>query len=101
MSDMSEEAQGDRVIRGTVSRLRLDATASLGFGTSRTAIAEEIRRGRVSVNGVQRVDPSFVVKPGDVITLEGRGDVVLWKVEGETRKGREVVELHRRRRAGA
>lgn len=84
-----------KVVKGTVARLRLDAVASLGFGMSRTAMAEEIRRGRVKVNGVQRLDPSFAVKPSDVMTLEGRGSVTLTGVAGETRKGRTLVNLER------
>ncbi|MGE5593545.1 MAG: S4 domain-containing protein, partial [Betaproteobacteria bacterium] len=93
---IGEEARGDgaggrdehraagrgKAVKGTVARLRLDAVASLGFGTSRTAMAEEIRRGRVKVNGVQRLDPSFAVKPSDVMTLEGRGSVTLVEVGG-------------------
>jgi len=86
---------GNRTITGTVARLRLDAVASLGFGVSRTAMAEEIRRGRVRVNEVPRVDPSFAVKPADVITLERRGSVILIDVTGETRKGRVLVNLRR------
>lgn len=84
-----------KTVKGTVARLRLDAVASLGFGMSRTAMAEEIRRGRVKVNGVHRLDPSFAVKPADVVTLEGRGSVTLTGVAGETRKGRTLVNLER------
>ncbi|MCR4403209.1 MAG: S4 domain-containing protein [Firmicutes bacterium] len=84
-----------KVVKGTVARLRLDAVASLGFGVSRTAMAEEIKRGRVAVNGVRRLDPSFGVKPCDVMTLEGRGNVRLAHVAGETRKGRTLVHLER------
>ncbi|MGE5586864.1 MAG: S4 domain-containing protein [Clostridia bacterium] len=84
-----------RIVKGTVAKLRLDAVASLGFGISRTAMAEEIRRGRVTVNGVRRLDPSFGVKPSDVMALEGRGSVKLAGVAGETRKGRTLVDLER------
>lgn len=85
----------NRVITGTVAKLRLDAVASLGFGMSRTAMAEEIRRGRVRVNEVPKVDPSFAVKPADVITLGRRGSATLMDVTGETRKGRIFISLRR------
>ncbi len=84
-----------KAVTGTVASLRLDTVASLGFGMSRTAVAEEIRRGRVRVNGAARLDPSFAVKPADVMTLEGRGSVTLVGVAGETRKGRTLVNLQR------
>ncbi|MDI7245876.1 MAG: S4 domain-containing protein [Bacillota bacterium] len=84
-----------KTVKGTVARLRLDAVASLGFGMSRTAMAEEIRRGRVTVNGARRLDPSFAVKPADVMTLEGRGSARLAGLAGETRKGRTVITLER------
>lgn len=92
---MSRDGQFGKMITGTVAKLRLDAVASLGFGTSRTAMAEEIRRGRVRVNEIQRADPSFALKPADVIALEGRGRVTLTDVAGETRKGRMLVNLRR------
>ncbi len=85
----------EATITATVASLRLDAVAGAAFGTSRTAMAEEVRRGRVRVNGVLRVDPSFALKPADVITLEGRGRATLAAVTGQTRRGRILVSLRR------
>ena len=41
----------------------------MGFGTSRAQSRQLVRHGHVNVNG-RRVDiPSFVVKPGDVVSI--------------------------------
>lgn len=49
---------------------RLDNTIyRMGFGTSRSQSRQLVRHGHINVNG-RRVDiPSFVVKPGDVISV--------------------------------
>ncbi|HHY47545.1 MAG TPA: hypothetical protein GX506_09640 [Firmicutes bacterium] len=83
-------------IRGTVASLRLDAVAALGFSTSRTKMAEEIKAARVWVNSRQVLDPSHQVRVGDAITARGRRvSVKLQEVTGETKKGRMGVILLR------
>src|SRR5690606_1875166 len=61
----------------TVPSLRLDAVASSGFGLSRSKMANHIRAGRVKVNWQVVDSPSHLVKPGDVISIPGRGKVLV------------------------
>lgn len=82
-------------IRTTVASLRLDAVASAGFGASRTKLVKEIKAERVKVNWQTVTDPSADVKEGDVISIRGRGRVVVESVMGETRKGRLSLLLKR------
>lgn len=82
-------------IRTTVASLRLDAVASSGFGTSRTKLVKDIKGERVKVNWQTVTDPSASVKEGDVISIRGRGRVVLEAVTGQTRKGRLSLVLKR------
>lgn len=91
------EVEPERVkeIRTTVASLRLDAVASSGFGTSRTRMAREIKAERVKVNWRPVRDPAAQVAQGDVLSIRGRGRVVVEEVAGTTRKGRITVVLKR------
>lgn len=91
------EVEPERVkeIRTTVASLRLDAVASAGFGTSRTRMAREIKAERVKVNWRPVRDPAAAVAQGDVLSIRGRGRVVVEEVSGTTKKGRITVLLKR------
>ena len=91
------EVEPERVkeIRTTVASLRLDAVAASGFGTSRTRMAREIKAERVKVNWRPVRDPAAPVAQGDVLSIRGRGRVVVEEVAGTTRKGRITVVLKR------
>ncbi len=82
-------------IRTTVSSLRLDAVAAAGFGMSRTAMAREIKAGRVKLNWSEVNSPSEDVKEGDVLSIRGRGRVEIAEAGGTTRKGRIHLSLRR------
>ncbi len=82
-------------IRATVASLRLDAVASTGFGVSRTRMAQEIKAERVKVNWRGVRDPAHPVRQGDVLSIRGRGRVVIAEVTGTTRKGRIGLLLKR------
>jgi len=91
------EAPAARVkeVRATVASPRLDAVASIGFGTSRTRMARDIRAERVKLNWKVVTDPAAAVKEGDVISVRGRGRAVVERLSGVTRKGRIGVTVKR------
>lgn len=93
--EVTAPAERKKEIRATVASLRLDAVASAGFGTSRTQMAREIRGMRVRLNWRPVDDPDAEVGPGDVLTLRGRGRLVVAEVTGTTKKGRLGVRLER------
>ena len=82
-------------IKSTVASPRLDAVAGLGFGVSRSRMAREIKMGKVKVNWQVAMDPDHKVDAGDVLSIRGRGRVVVDEIGGETRKGRLFVKLKR------
>ncbi|NLY90978.1 MAG: photosystem II S4 domain protein [Firmicutes bacterium] len=82
-------------IRSTVASLRLDAVAGLGYGVSRSRMAREIKMAKVKVNWRPVTDPDYKVAVGDVLSIRGRGRVVVAEVGGETKKGRLIVRLKR------
>ena len=85
----------EKEIRTTVASPRLDAVASDGFGVSRTRMAREIKAGRVRVNWQPALNPDRLVAAGDVISIRGRGRVVLEEISGQTKKGRFGLVLKR------
>ncbi|MBE3584013.1 MAG: photosystem II S4 domain protein [Limnochordaceae bacterium] len=87
--------QRSRELRVFVSSLRLDVVASAGFRTSRTHMAREIRAARVKLNWQGVVDPARNVKAGDVISIRGRGRLVVGETAGQSKKGRLLLVLQR------
>ncbi len=82
-------------IQSTVASLRLDSVAGEGFSASRSKMAREIKAERVKVNWKTVSDPAYLVKVNDVISIRGRGRVIVESVLGETRKGRLRIKLKR------
>ena len=91
------EVEPERVkeVRATVASLRLDAVAAMGFGVSRTRMAREIKAERLKLNWKPVRDPDKEVAEGDVLSMRGRGRVVVAGIEGTTRKGRISLLLKR------
>lgn len=89
------EPERVREIKATVASLRLDAVAGAGFGASRTKMAREIKSERVKVNWAPVTSPSHTVSEGDVLSIRGRGRVIVEQVAGTTRKGRINILLKR------
>jgi RNA-binding protein YlmH len=82
-------------IKSTVASPRLDAVAGLGYGVSRSRMAREIKMGKVKVNWQVVTAPDYKVSASDVLSIRGRGRVVVEEFGGETRKGRLFVRLKR------
>ncbi len=80
-------------VKGIVASLRADAVLSLGFGISRSRIALLIRGGLVRVNWRPINSPSIQLKEGDQVSLKGKGRLLIYTLEGETRKGRIHLKL--------
>lgn len=82
-------------ISATVASMRLDAVAAMGFGISRTKMAEEIVSQKVKLNWSVITDCSRIVGEGDTISIRGKGRVEIAKINGETKKGRIFLVLKR------
>lgn len=84
-----------KIIKDTLASLRLDGVVSSGFRISRTLAAQAISAGKVAVDGLPCEKPDKAVAEGCKISLRGSGKIKLEKVNGQTKKGRISVELHR------
>jgi photosystem II S4 domain protein len=74
--------------------LRLDAIASAGFGLSRSKMVDLIQAHDVRVNWKEITEAKYVLKPGDLIAIRGKGRVEVGEVN-LTKKDRYRVQLTR------
>lgn len=82
-------------IKTTIPSLRLDCIISEGFGTSRSQIAECIPKALVKVNHKVITKQDYIVKEMDIISVQGKGRILVAGVGGLTKKGRVSVIIHR------
>lgn len=82
-------------IISNVASLRLDAILSAGFGESRSSISREVLAGNVKVNWEETKELSCIIKQGDVLSLKGKGRIILDEIGGTTKKGRTNVKIKR------
>ena len=84
-----------KVIRDTVSSLRLDAVTATAFSMSRGRAAELIAAGKVSLDHVPCLKGDKPVGEGAVITARGLGKARLAGVGGLSKKGRTGITMER------
>lgn len=82
-------------IRDTLASLRLDSVVSVGFRISRGLAAQHIGAGKVAIDGVICEKPDKIIAQGAKISLRGLGKIQLSAVNGQTKKGRISVIIHR------
>lgn len=82
-------------VRDTVSSLRLDSVVSAGFRIGRSAAGQYISTGRAAIDGLPCEKPDKAVTEGCKISVRGLGKIKLTAVNGQTKKGRISVIIHR------
>ncbi|NMB34469.1 MAG: RNA-binding protein [Clostridium sp.] len=75
-------------IASTVASLRLDSIAGVGFNMSRSKIAKFIKSEKVYLNWEMVSNVAKPVTEGDIISIRGKGRVILKSVGRTTRKER-------------
>ena len=88
LSEIPPIVRKTRSVTFTVKSLRLDAVAAEMFGLSRTSAVAMIEAGLAQLNYEICEKPSAQVKPGDIISLRGKGKGELADEGGLSRKGR-------------
>ena len=77
----------------SVKSPRLDAVCAGMFGLSRTAAAEAIAQGLVTLNYAECLKCDAQVRDGDVLSLRGKGKGIVLDAGGTlSRKGRLFVK---------
>ncbi len=82
-------------IRDTLASLRLDSVISAGFRIGRSLAAQYISAGKAAIDGLPCEKPDKLVNEGAKISLRGSGKIQLTAVNGQTKKGRISVVIHR------
>jgi photosystem II S4 domain protein len=94
LSELKVRTPQKKEITTVEASMRLDAVASAGFGMSRSKMADAIASGDVRVNWKDVTQASYVVKPGDLISMRGKGRIEVNEVD-VTKKQRYRVQLTR------
>jgi len=84
-----------KVIRDTLASMRLDGVISAGFRVSRGLATQYIAAGKAVVDGLTWEKADKAVAEGAKISVRGLGKICLTQVNGETKKGRISVVIHR------
>ncbi len=80
-------------INATVASLRLDAVIAESFRLSRETAKTAVERQLVQLNHRIVESPSHNIKEKDIISLRGKGKIILESVSGESKKGRIWVKI--------
>lgn len=86
--NVPEKQETYKIISSTIASLRLDCVLSCGFGESRNRMSAEIINGNVRLNWETINDLSHPVKAKDVISLRGKGRIIIDSIGSMTKKGR-------------
>lgn len=95
LTEIQQKEERIKEIKTTVASMRLDAVASSGFSVSRTKLVDAVNAGLIQVNWKPAKGPAQEVKEGDVISMRGRGRMVVESITGVSRKGRTGIFLKR------
>lgn len=82
-------------IRDTLASPRLDAVISSGFRIGRSLASDYVNAGRAAINGLPCTKSDKTVNEGDTVSVRGMGKIKLAQVNGQTKKGRISVVIHR------
>ena len=83
----------DKDIRCTVPSLRLDCIVSQGFGLSRSKVVPLFSAHRVFLNWEPEDSLSAQVEEGDVVSIKGKGRIILSEIGKTTRKDRIAIVI--------
>ncbi len=96
LKDLMIPEDVSKEVRTTVSSLRVDSVISAGYGISREKSAELVKAECVKINHVVIGSASKAVREGDVISVRGKGRLILESVVGQSRSGRVKLVMRRK-----
>ena len=82
-------------IKDTLASCRLDAVISAGFRIGRSLASDYVTAGKAAINGLPCTKADKAVSEGDKVSVRGLGKCKLHQVNGQTKKGRISVLIHR------
>ena len=97
LSAVPEQKIETKELHFTVKSLRVDAVAGELFSLSRTAAAEKIRLGELSLNYSVCTKVDAEIREGDILSLRGHGKGSVTEVGGKSKKDRLFVTAELRK----
>ena len=82
-------------IKDTLASLRLDSAVASGFRIGRSLAAQYITAGKAAIDGLPCEKPDKPIAEGMKISIRGLGKIKIQSVNGQTKKGRISVVIHR------
>ena len=95
LADVQVPEPETRQLRDTLASLRLDSVISAGFRIGRSAAAQYVAAGKVSIDGLPCQKPDKAVDEGAKISVRGLGKIKLRSIHGQTKKGRISIIIDR------
>ena len=95
LNDFTLPAQNTVTIQDTVASLRFDSIISSGFRIGRSSAAQYITSGRSAIDGLPCEKPDKLIDEGAKLSVRGLGKIKLEKINGQTKKGRISIVIHR------
>lgn len=95
LKDANIPAPEIKEVHDTLASIRLDAVISSGFNIARGPAATYINAGKVAINGLPCTKSDKFINQDDTISVRGLGKIKLAQVNGQTKKGRISVVIHR------
>ena len=95
LSEVSVPDQEVQVIRDTMASLRLDSVIASGFRIGRSLASQYVSSGKAAIDGLPCEKPDKNLEQGQKISVRGLGKIKLEAVNGQTKKGRISVVIHR------
>ena len=95
LSDARIPQQEIKELRDTLASLRLDGVISSGFRIGRSLACSYISAGKAAINGLPCEKADKQIPEGAEISVRGLGKIKLYSVNGQTKKGRISVVIHR------
>lgn len=95
LSEVSVPEPEVKEIRDTLASLRLDSVISAGFRIGRSLASQYVTAGKAAIDGLPCEKPDRSVEEGCKISVRGLGKIKLNTVNGQTKKGRISVVIHR------
>lgn len=82
-------------IRDALASLRLDSVITSGFRIGRSLASQYVSAGKAAIDGLPCEKPDKAIVEGNKISVRGLGKIKLQTVNGQTKKGRISVIIHR------
>lgn len=95
LKDTQIPEQEFQEIRDTVASLRLDSIIATGFRIGRSQAGQYIAAGKAAINDLPCEKPDKTVAEGMKISVRGLGKIKINSVNGQTKKDRTWVVIHR------